>query len=321
MNRQNKPMLSAHDLVDKLKNQKGIKFEKTSEQEAENYLLEVNNYLRTASYRKNFPKYECGPNRGKYINLDFAVLKDLSSIDFHLREIILKICIDIEHDLKIRMLKDIEGRDLKGYSLVDNFLKDNDYIISGITNKRASAYTADLIDKYFDFEVNSEGKKVVKTYDCPVWVLLEIVSFGEFIKLYEFYYNDIDDAPVDYKLLSAVKSLRNACAHNNCLIYNLHSGNSKASALINREISKIEGISKDSRIKRLSTRFILEFVTVLYVHKMVTSQKIQKKRAKELVNLYEVRMRKNVEYYEKNDLLISCYKFTYKIIKNWYPEI
>lgn len=320
MNRIDKPMLSAHDLVEKLKDQKGIQFVKMSEPEAEDYLLNVNNYMRTASYRRNFLKYECGENRGKYINLDFAYLKDLSSIDFHLREIILKICIDIEHDLKIRLLKDVENKDLGGYSVVDGFLKDNEYIIDGIANKRASAYTADLIDKYFVFDVNSEGKRIVKSYDCPIWVLVEIVSFGEFIRLFEFYYKD-GEAPIELKLLGAVKSLRNACAHNNCLIYNLHGGNSKASGLINIEVSKIEGISKDSRKKKLSSRFIMEFVTVLYVHKMVASKKNKRKRAKELVNLFENRMRKHEDYYKENDLLKSSYRFTYRIIKNWYPGI
>ena len=313
-------MLSAHDLVEKLKTQKGIRFEKMSEQEAEDYFLNVNNYLRTASYRKNFSKYECGDNRGKYINLDFAYLKDLSSIDFHLREIILKICIDIEHDLKIQLLKEIENHGLDGYSIVDDFLKENDFIVKEIAKKRTSAYTADLVDKYFEFEFDEEEKRIVKNYDCPIWVLVEILSFGEFIKLYDFYYNSVEGS-VDPKLLSSVKSLRNACAHNNCLIYDLHAGNSKASSLINREISKIDGISKDSRKKKLSSRFIMEFVTLLYVHKTVTTYKIQAKRANELLELFEIRMKRHQDYYKSNDLLISSYKFMYAIIKSWYTDV
>ncbi len=311
-------MLLAHDLVEKLKNQKGIRFEKMSEKEAEEYLLDVNNYLRTASYRKNFSKYERGEHIGKYINLDFAYLTDLSSIDFHLREIILKICIDIEHDIKIRMLKDIENLDLDGYTIVDDFLTENDYVIKEIATKRSSAYTADLIDKYFKFDTDSEGKKIVKSYDCPIWVLVEILSFGEFIKLYEFYYKDKTSEPIEKKLLRSIKSLRNACAHNNCLIYDLHSGTSKASSIINREVSQIEGISKDSRKKKLSSRFIMEFVTVLYVHKTVTSKKIQRRRADELIELFENRMKKHEEFYSENDLIKSSYKFLYLVIKSWY---
>ena len=37
-------------------------------QEAIDYISKVNNYLRTASYRKNYRKN----HQGKYINLDFA---------------------------------------------------------------------------------------------------------------------------------------------------------------------------------------------------------------------------------------------------------
>lgn len=52
-NIQNKPKLTAKQLVTKMKVEKGISFSKFSEKRAEKYLFDINNYLRTASYRKN----------------------------------------------------------------------------------------------------------------------------------------------------------------------------------------------------------------------------------------------------------------------------
>lgn len=45
---------------------------------------------------------------GKFIDLDFAYISDLSIIDYRNRTVLFKIIIDIEHYLKIRILKTIE---------------------------------------------------------------------------------------------------------------------------------------------------------------------------------------------------------------------
>ena len=75
-----KPMMSIVDMVPYMKS-KNIKFEKCSEKNAEIYLRD-NNYYNVTSYKNNFIKYQCGEQKGKYIDLDFAYLKDLSIIDW-----------------------------------------------------------------------------------------------------------------------------------------------------------------------------------------------------------------------------------------------
>ena len=79
-----RPMMKISEMVPYLKN-KNIKFEECSEEEAEKYLRENNNYYNVTAYKNNFPKYQCGDLRGKYIDLDFAYLKDLSIIDYRTR--------------------------------------------------------------------------------------------------------------------------------------------------------------------------------------------------------------------------------------------
>lgn len=90
-----KPMLNAEELIKHLES-KGVKFELTSIQDARKYLEENNNYFKLVSYRKNFSKYEQGNNKGKYINLDFKMLEDLSIIDMRLRKTMLSIVLDKE---------------------------------------------------------------------------------------------------------------------------------------------------------------------------------------------------------------------------------
>ena len=74
MYKESKPMLTPSELIEHLES-KGIKFELINKEDAKKYLEENNNYFKLVSYRKNFPKYENGDNKGKYINLDFEMLK------------------------------------------------------------------------------------------------------------------------------------------------------------------------------------------------------------------------------------------------------
>ena len=94
-----KPKKTAEELVQMLHDEKGIQFHLISEEQAVECFSQRNNYLRTASYRKNYPKHIAGPNAGKYIHLEFAYLTELSTLDFYLRELLLQMCIDVEHDL------------------------------------------------------------------------------------------------------------------------------------------------------------------------------------------------------------------------------
>lgn len=70
-------------------------------------------------------------------------------------------------------------------------------------------------------EENEESRKTkddIKRidFDCPAWVSMEVLSFGDFIRFYEYYYGKKNSIPVCISMINLVKSLRNGCAHNNC---------------------------------------------------------------------------------------------------------
>ena len=58
MNCTDKPKLTSAQLVEKMRDEKGILFNEMDEISAERYLREHNNYFRTAAYRKNYPLYQ-----------------------------------------------------------------------------------------------------------------------------------------------------------------------------------------------------------------------------------------------------------------------
>ncbi len=161
-NIQNKPKLTSSQLIQKMKTDKGITFNLVSEAKAQKYLFNENNYLRTASYRKNYQKYLNGQNKVKYINLDFGYLKELAEIDSLLRTKLSKACFDLEHDLKIRLLQDSETNQKEdGYKIVENFLKANPYIVGKLEASCTSPFTTNLLNKYFTVALvyNNQKKK------------------------------------------------------------------------------------------------------------------------------------------------------------------
>ena len=119
-----KKKLTVEEQVEYMKNESGIKFNIISEDKALDFLTNNNYYFKLKSYSKNYEKYIKGDNAGKYINLEFAYLVELSKIDMYFRRIILKMTLDIEHFLKTQLLRDFHNNEHEdGYSIVDEFLK------------------------------------------------------------------------------------------------------------------------------------------------------------------------------------------------------
>ena len=100
------PKLSIEDQIADMQ-KKGITFEKVGIPEAKRFLRENNYYFKLKAYGRNYDKYTATIKKGQYINLDFAYLQELSTIDMHLRKMILSMALDIEHALKVQMLYDL----------------------------------------------------------------------------------------------------------------------------------------------------------------------------------------------------------------------
>lgn len=302
-----KKKLTVKEQIDHMK-RKGIQFNIVTEDEAEIYLTNNTYYFKLKAYAKNYDKYRSEEKKGQYVNLEFAYLKDLSIIDMHLRHLILKISVDIEHALKTRFLRDFNQSNDNGYEAVKEFLEEYPEILDNIKLKSANSYVKDLADKLFEEEF-------------AIWNIIELLSLKDFLRLYDFFYKKYSDALVGHNMyypMQGVRKLRNAAAHSNCLINSLkkpYTGEIRYNNKVDRFIRNIQSIDKKSIKNNMKNQMIYDFVTMLYIiDDMVLSKDMKKTMIDDIYELIHGRMIRNADYYKKESSICSTYEFIKKVI-------
>ena len=298
--------LTPEEQIEHLKN-KGITFAHYPESDAKHFLEEHTYLTKISAYRKNYSKHPAGEKAGQYINLDFGYLVELSTIDMHLRYLIITLCLNIEHALKISLLNAaLDSPDEDGYSIVQHFLNRTPSFKETTERKMQQSYCRDL---YFNNESN-----------LNMWVLFEVLSFGDLIRFYKFYYEVHSDQvpPIDKRLLENVRNLRNACAHSNCLIADL---NHKADTnqTLSNYMAQLPWLPKTLRKKYLRKQFTQDFTAFLIAHKiLVKSEGIHSSTRKAIRQLFFQRMLRHRDYFDKNDIISGTYKYCFLLIKHYF---
>ena len=261
---------------------KGVQFNDFSKTKAIRYLEENNNYFKLRAFRKNYIKGE----DGKYLHLDFADLVDLAIIDNRLRA---QVVTDYVNQLTPSFRETLE---------------------SELDKNKNSLYCGNLYKKYL-------GNKIY----CPVWVFVEMVSFGQYLHFYEFCAkrNQSQNKELLRRLylMRVVKDLRNACAHNNCIINDLRAQTNRDP---NEEIQKVFaslGFSKGVRSKHLKRVAMYQIITTLYAHKeIVISPGVHKNIALKLRDLND-RFYRDRDY-SKNGIITSSFNILSKTFDKWF---
>lgn len=287
---------------------KGITFLHSDKDDAKRFLKYNTYYFKIKAYERNYDKYNTTSKKGQYINLDFAYLKELSTLDMYLRKIILSMALDIEHALKVQLLYNLSQNPLEdGYSIVKEYLEQDFTTVKSIHDKIGKSAASDLIQKRLDEDDN-----------YALWEIVEVLSFGHFIDLYQLYYSKYPSKNNFSSYLWSIKFLRNAAAHNNCLLnslkapYNVVLHKNKD---ILFEISKIKTISEKSRTTWMKNPVIHDFIILVYVYlNVIKSSGIKQYGIKQLNWLFHKRMPQHKEYFEKNISIKECYHLTNKII-------
>lgn len=312
MSGREKPWLTPREQVEHLIS-KGVKFELWPEDEAEDYLRENNSYFRLRSYRSNFAKRVGGEQDGQYIGLDFAMLVDLSIIDMYLRNELLPLTLDIEHYSKMNLLGVIEQNGEDGYAIVRDFLRGyvrddgTNSAIDEINRGHTSPYTMGLIERHPDA-------------DYPVWEFFEVIPFGRFAHFVKFCADRFSDKEMRdrFYLLQSVKGLRNACAHNSCIINDMGTGSSthEARRVVMRALAQI-GIGKDARKTKMGNERFQQIATTLYLHSRIASEGVIRHRSERLEELVN-RMARHSDYYASGSLVSTGFAFIGAMVSGWY---
>ncbi|MGE7939885.1 Abi family protein [Bacillus paramycoides] len=198
---------------------KGITFKYTSEIDAKRHLKENSYYFKVTAFRKNFEK----DRNQKYSGVDFANLKDLAVIDMHLRYLLIKMSLDIEHSIKTKLMNLITESDEDGYKIIEDY---NTYQLNLIQNK------SNYIDVATKILKDSENKKgyhwdlYEKYKDNPtIWVLIELMSYGQLVNFVKFYISKgkfkSKELGTAKEVMHFSKNVRDAAAHSRPLLLNV----------------------------------------------------------------------------------------------------
>lgn len=268
---------------------------------------EHNYYVKISSYRHNFPK----DKNGQYIGLDFFHLKELSTIDMHLKFLILKMCLNLEHSLKVNLLKSIEEKNVNETKLVADFLdslgiekgQTGYNIIKELERRRGKGYVGALLAK-------SEHP------NYPVWTFIEVVSFGTLVKLIKYYTKTYDEDFANFDILFRVRDIRNAAAHSNCLIHNLPEKDGYYLQEIYKFLKgQLKGYDGNQIKYMLRSLFIHDFTCLLYaIDEYVKSDEIKSHRMEEINDFFDTRVVRNKEILSKNKYLKDDYIFVCSVL-------
>lgn len=294
--------------------EKGIKFELCSEEKARTYLQKNNNYFKLTAYRKNYRKYAEGEKTGQYIDLDFQYLIDLAVLDMELRYLLVHLALDVEHYAKMELIKRVEDSDEDGYRIVAEYIDSLDEarkesFLREIGRNKGNVYCGAIVEKYEN--------------NYPIWAFVEIISFGRLVSFYRFCADRFQDKKMQnnyYRLLTC-KEIRNASAHNNCILNDLNADSSQhtTNEEVSRALMEIPGVTRKIRLKKMSNARIQQIVTLLYTHKeMVTSQNVYKRECQK-INEWIERMYKNEAYYKDNAVVKTSFNFLKLVVDSWYP--
>lgn len=269
--------------------QHGITFQKCSRENAKRFLQDNTYFFKLKAFDNNF-RHDAD---GVYSNLDFAYLQDLSTIDFELRVLILRMTGDIEHALRVRFNNLISRVNEDGYQVIRDYEQDQRafYARNGKAydpdgDYQKSIYTTGMIRKYMDSK--------------PVWLFWETCTLNSLIRCYQSFLQHRRFQDPTYSLLYGVRLLRNAASHHNCLLIP-PSEQVRPTRDLNdllRLLLTDETETADMTLRLAETDpLIHDFACVLLAHANLVKSKGMRSHVVEQINSFLTRMQRHEDWY------------------------
>ena len=267
-----------------------IGFNICTRQDAVYYLTNSTYYFKLKAFNNNFRK----DADGNYYNVDFAHLRDIAAIDFHVRSLILALTGDIEHSLRVRFNNLMSEYDVDPYAILSvyeerqrEFYKSRHESFNLDRQFQRSVYTQDMLDKYMPTQ--------------PIWLFWETCTLNSLIQCYLAFLeeNRIHDRIAPF--LFGVRLLRNAASHHNCLLIPSNSS-PKRSRTVEQMLSLLlEDLALEERNQAkkqiLSDMLLHDFTCVLLTYiSLVHSKKLREERLHLIEQLYN-RLGRNERWY------------------------
>jgi abortive infection bacteriophage resistance protein len=307
-----KPMPTVDEQIEHLKS-KGVTFDLCSVEEARETLSDKTYYFKLAAYRILFDKRVGGKHDGEYVGLDFGHLKDLAAIDHMLRYTLLPMTLDVEHFAKVKLIREATERaDEDGYSIVDDYL-------ASLSERNRSIRENEMERLKRDGFSGGMARKYDE--DKPVWVLVELLSFGGFINFYLYCADRWNDRQMrsEHYLLRQAQAVRNACAHSTDIINGFAPSEAstirtpKAVALALAEI----GVNKRARRLKMSNPRIQQITMMAFAYRELVVGSHTKEMCRSLIKAMEHRATEHADWYSNADSVASAYRFLSRIFDSW----
>lgn len=301
------PKLTVPQIIEYCKKDLGLTFNLMDEETAAEFLRTHNYFFRLKQYAGICKEQT---KSGKYIGLDFGHLVELSTIDMFLRKLLLKMTIDLEHYLKVKIVNECQENEADdGYGVVAAFLQKHPKVKNSIEDSSKLA--------------GYNGFKIRKYVDTPaVWNFIEMIGFFDFINFYSFYYDYFHLRCKYTKYFDSVRRLRNAAAHNVCLLYNF---TPLQTFLYDMDISfellgANLGIGNGVISSCMKVPLLNDFAAMLSVYtQLVSSQKVKEKTLEEIKAFFDGRMVYRKQYFESFPSVKNAYKFARSVL-DWYSS-
>lgn len=361
------PIMGAHAQVSYLRDEKNVSFRLMNEEDAAAFLEERSFFFKLKAFAKDFEKYACKPGeKGRYVNLDFGHLVELSKLDKALRSLVLDLALDIEHYLKVRINAAAMHAGADPFEVVGTFLessaasvvseqtkaldrgvgagavrlaastlggcnlesrpaivsaaneatatlsevtkgRDPRHVEHAIAGMAGSPYSGALVRKYADGPI-------------PLWILLELVSFGPLTRLYRHCFGKagaIDDSKERemfsaYRgLLKCTQQLRNAAAHNDCLLNGLASHEKKSGAYpkIRKALAEGYGMDPDVVAQVGSVRVAMDLAAVLICYDAYVPRGGSRSRAGLALSAARDRFAEHAPWFDKTYAVKSFFDY------------